>query len=567
MLAYSKIKPTGHKQTNKPASLPKKSSTPAAAVQTKLTIGKPNDKYEQEADRVADQVVRTKPAAASGAGRMPAPAIQSKPRLQKMDEEEVQAKSFPTIMRMPEEELQARIQKTEDEEVQTKPAGNTPQVASDSIQNQIEQSKGGGSPLSSSTQSFMESRIGADFSNVKIHNDSNAHKLSAKLNAQAFAVGNNVFFNQGKYNPESQSGKHLLAHELTHTVQQGSAIQTRIQKQDNTDGQAEIMAADVKYIKGILRTALASNASSVSMTWQKSPGGLIVGFTRHGKNDLKGLSSQLAINDINSLVKIFYNSSNKEAGLNFTRSSKGWLFSYLPTPLPKKKMVPKPKPKTVKRVGNVEERISIPSYPGWAAVDGDDWFGKVRELPHFIKVNSNAAGTKLTVAEGKYKGQVAAYKKPKPDKRSSGAGDRKINTQWSLLHTKARPAVSLTVEYHEDLSPRMGHNFTKGIIKGINGEISFVTETTNPVPVGKHDIEIPDYQHTIAQDFTYHGSTWFRLGHSGDRYLHPGTISQGCITVLSAYPKWEYIYAALIEARKDDKSVGTMTIVDKRKKP
>jgi hypothetical protein len=78
----------------------------------------------------------------------------------------------------------------------------------------------------------MESRIGADFGQVRIHNDSNAHQLSAKLNAQAFAVGNNVFFNQGKYNPESQSGKHLLAHELTHTVQQGASVRPMIQKQD-----------------------------------------------------------------------------------------------------------------------------------------------------------------------------------------------------------------------------------------------------------------------------------------------------------------------------------------------
>jgi hypothetical protein len=146
-----------------------------------------------------------------------------------MDEEEVQPKVFPHIMRMPEEELQTRIQKTEEEEVQTKPEGNSPQVAPDSVQSQIENSKGGGSPLSSATRSLMESRIGADFSKIKIHNDSNAHQLSAKLNAQAFATGNNIFFNQGKYNPESPSGQHLLAHELTHTVQQRASA-PRIQR-------------------------------------------------------------------------------------------------------------------------------------------------------------------------------------------------------------------------------------------------------------------------------------------------------------------------------------------------
>lgn len=542
-------------------------------VQTKLTVGKPNDKYEQEADRVADQVISTDPGPAQALQRKCAACkgeeqVQRAPVIQRADEEEVQPKALPHIMRMPEEELQTRIQKTEEEEIQTKPEGNSRQVAPDSIQRQIENSKGGGSPLSSATRSLMESRIGADFGQVRIHNDSNAHQLSAKLNAQAFAVGNNVFFNQGKYNPESQSGKHLLAHELTHTVQQGAAVQTRIQKQDNDqDSQAEQLAGDVKYIQRILRTALAGKATSVSMTWQKNPGGIIVGYSIHGDTGKSGTSIQAALDGINGLVRIFYNSSNNEATLTFTRSNTGWLSKYVPTPLPKKKPVPKPKPKKIKRVGKSEERIAIPNYPGWVAVDGDYWMGKVRELPHFIKVESNAAGTKLIVKEGKYKGQPAAYKNPKPDKKSTGAGDRAINTDYSFIYAKPRPAVHLTVEYHENLSPRAGHILTKGILKGAQGEIKFVTETANPVPVGKHDIEIPDFQHNKTKDLTYHGSTWFRLGHSGDRYLHPGSFSKGCITIIGGYPYWEHIYGALIEARKDDKSVGTMTVIDKRNTP
>jgi outer membrane protein OmpA-like peptidoglycan-associated protein len=65
----------------------------------------------------------------------------------------------------------------------------------------------------------MESRFGIDFSNVKIHT-SNAIQLSRELNTQAFIVGNEIYFNEGKYSPKSNKGKHLLAYQLTHTIQQ-----------------------------------------------------------------------------------------------------------------------------------------------------------------------------------------------------------------------------------------------------------------------------------------------------------------------------------------------------------
>jgi hypothetical protein len=79
------------------------------------------------------------------------------------------------------------------------------------------------------TKNFMESHFGIDFSNVKIHTGSEAVQMSRELNAQAFAVGNDIYFNEGKYNPNFDSGKHLLAHELTHTVQQSKNLQKKIQ--------------------------------------------------------------------------------------------------------------------------------------------------------------------------------------------------------------------------------------------------------------------------------------------------------------------------------------------------
>jgi hypothetical protein len=151
-------------------------------LQTKLSIGAPDDKYELEADRVADEV-----------------------------------------MRMPESKIQLQI---DSPIIQTKSESDA--TVSNILSNQITSLQGDGRSMDGRTQSFMNSRFGKDFSGVRIHTDSKAVQLSRELNAQAFTVGNDIYFNSGKYSPENDSGKHLLAHELTHVVQQGNRIQTKI---------------------------------------------------------------------------------------------------------------------------------------------------------------------------------------------------------------------------------------------------------------------------------------------------------------------------------------------------
>ena len=79
---------------------------------------------------------------------------------------------------------------------------------------------GGGSPLDGSTRTFMESRLGHDFGDVRVHTGQKADASARSINAQAYTVGNDVVFQNGKYAPESPSGMHTLAHELTHVVQQ-----------------------------------------------------------------------------------------------------------------------------------------------------------------------------------------------------------------------------------------------------------------------------------------------------------------------------------------------------------
>ena len=94
-------------------------------------------------------------------------------------------------------------------------------LANSEFQNSLITSKGSGSPLGSDTRQFMESRIDADFSHVKIHTGSTAAQMNRDISARAFTHGSDIYFNQNQYNPASSSGKQLLAHELTHVIQQG----------------------------------------------------------------------------------------------------------------------------------------------------------------------------------------------------------------------------------------------------------------------------------------------------------------------------------------------------------
>lgn len=80
----------------------------------------------------------------------------------------------------------------------------------------------GGSPLDTATRGDMESRFGQDFSDVRVHTDTTASESAKSVNAQAYTVGSDIVFQSGNYNPGSDSGKHMLAHELTHVVQQRS---------------------------------------------------------------------------------------------------------------------------------------------------------------------------------------------------------------------------------------------------------------------------------------------------------------------------------------------------------
>jgi hypothetical protein len=162
----------------------------AGVIQPKLRVGQPNDKYEREADQVAEQV-----------------------------------------MRMPEEQVFA---------ISTGPAKLQRKCAACASghgycskcveeEEEIQAMRGGGQPLPSSVRAFFGPRFGVDFSGVRIHQGAEAASLAKAIDARAYTVGRDVAFDNGQYSPYTTEGKKLLAHELTHVLQQGGK-RTSIQR-------------------------------------------------------------------------------------------------------------------------------------------------------------------------------------------------------------------------------------------------------------------------------------------------------------------------------------------------
>ena len=191
--------------------------------QTKLTIGRKEDPEEKEADIAAKNIVNKAPQE-----NMEEEAVQSKRNIQKQEvpeeEEAVQAKRNIQKQEEEEEPVQAKIEiqkqaEEEEETVQTKPDKTDPQKRQDILSN-LNNTKGEGSALPENIMDSMGSAFGVDFSDVRIHTNKNAVQMNKELHSQAFTHGKDIYFNEGKYKPETSAGKQLLAHELTHVVQQ-----------------------------------------------------------------------------------------------------------------------------------------------------------------------------------------------------------------------------------------------------------------------------------------------------------------------------------------------------------
>ena len=114
--------------------------------------------------------------------------------------------------------------------------------ASDDIAQKLREKKGVGSPLPSTIQAKMEQGFGTDFSRVRVHTGTEAAQLNQQLGAKAFTYGPDVYFNQGEYQPASSEGQRLLAHELTHVVQQNRSVEQKIMRVPRPTAPADLNA-------------------------------------------------------------------------------------------------------------------------------------------------------------------------------------------------------------------------------------------------------------------------------------------------------------------------------------
>ncbi|WP_448544798.1 eCIS core domain-containing protein [Roseiflexus sp.] len=153
-------------------------------IQAKLIVGSADDPYEREA--------------ASAAARFGTPA---------------------SAAEWPEQRIQTLPQ--------TPVVGTEGGEACDEIERQLAASRGEGTPLPPDTRVLMENHLGADFSDVRVHTDARASALNQQLGSQAFTYGTDIYVGEGRYNPQSAEGQRLLAHELTHVVQQTGSVQRR----------------------------------------------------------------------------------------------------------------------------------------------------------------------------------------------------------------------------------------------------------------------------------------------------------------------------------------------------
>lgn len=188
-------------------------------MQTKLRVSSPDDPAEREADEMADRVM-TMPLQreiAPGEEREEVGREASEDELQTKCED-CEAEEKDTLIReeAPEEDtVAAKLQRKGDLSGATVDAGTAAQI------NSVRSS--GGQPLAPGDRAFFEERMDADFSNVRVHTNAAANETASAVQARAFTLGGDIVFNQGEYKPETSDGKRLLAHELTHTIQQGAA--------------------------------------------------------------------------------------------------------------------------------------------------------------------------------------------------------------------------------------------------------------------------------------------------------------------------------------------------------
>jgi outer membrane protein OmpA-like peptidoglycan-associated protein len=259
----------------------------AGAIQAKLAISKPGDEYEREADRISGQVMRMpdsqlQRACPCGGGCSHCQEAKIGSAMQPMltigasnDTYEQEADRVANqVMRMSELQVQRAMgleEKLPEETImQTKALPAKAHWLESGAPAPVMSPHSGGQPLSTNQLTFFEPRFGADFSKVRIHQGAQAAEAARSVGARAYTLGHNIVFGQGEYQPATPSGQYLLAHELTHVIQQIGNGQThgalayrplQVQRasllEDCTDTQADTVNTAFAQAMQDLDTAIA----------------------------------------------------------------------------------------------------------------------------------------------------------------------------------------------------------------------------------------------------------------------------------------------------------------------
>jgi hypothetical protein len=240
-----------------------RSQTAAPVIQAKLKIGEPNDKFEQEADRVAEEAMRMPDSEVSGVSKSSA-KIQRKCGActsgeglcpQCAEEERIQRKPLASTI-TPLIQRQSEALEFAEEEGEILPPEKVPSQSPEAhpeTETQLNDIKSGGQPLPQSLRAFFEPRFGYDFSQVMVHTGAQAASLARAVNARAFTVGNDIVFGAGQYRPNTPAGHRLIAHELTHALQQGAAASRPMALAPNRTGKQSLQAKPEAIVRILQR--------------------------------------------------------------------------------------------------------------------------------------------------------------------------------------------------------------------------------------------------------------------------------------------------------------------------
>jgi hypothetical protein len=302
-------------------------------IQAKLAVSHPGDPYEQEADHMAEQVTS-----------MPSPESVPTAQRQMMPEEEKDTQPLQTKTLAASITPLAQRQAMPEEE---KKEGR-------GIEQQLGQSSGKGSPLPESVRTYMEPRFGTDFSGVRVHTGSESQHLNRSLNAQAFTVGQDMYYGASR----SPTDLRLTAHELTHVVQQtgGGTTQRKMARSEPAAVQRDSTVKITKKLSDMSRAEVQQALQEFFQKTMKAQGGKSVRMTEDVKNTIR----RILLNDMPGLMKL----DSYLGGSSFPGSPAelaAEIAAKLPDPLEASRLAhlrasPGPGPTTLKRIGDLVKK-------------------------------------------------------------------------------------------------------------------------------------------------------------------------------------------------------------------